>query len=67
MKIIIDQFSFQQGNDYLDVEVHHAEKWIELKIETSESFPIQSREDLDTIYHKLCEIFDNFKEETNGV
>jgi 2-oxoglutarate dehydrogenase complex dehydrogenase (E1) component-like enzyme len=63
MKILIDQFSFQQGKDYLDVEVHHTEKWIELKIETSESFPIQSRKELDTIYHKLCEIFDDFEKD----
>jgi 2-oxoglutarate dehydrogenase complex dehydrogenase (E1) component-like enzyme len=63
MKIITNSFAFQEGNDYLDVEVHEAEKWIELKIETSESFPIQSREDLDMIYHKLCEVFDEFKKD----
>jgi 2-oxoglutarate dehydrogenase complex dehydrogenase (E1) component-like enzyme len=61
MKILTNSFSFQEGNDYLDVEVHEAEKWIELKIETTDGFPIQSREDLDTIYHKLCEILDSFE------
>jgi len=60
----IDHFSFQEGNDYLDVEVHHQEKWIELKIETSESFPIQSRDELNMIYNKLCEVFDEFERET---
>lgn len=63
MKIVTNSFSFQEGNDYLDVEVHEGEKWIELKIETTESFPIQSREDLDIIYHKLCEVLDSFEKE----
>lgn len=65
MKILIEQFSFQQGNDYLDVEVHHTEKWIELKIETSESFPIQNKEELDTIYQKLYEVLDEFEKDKN--
>lgn len=63
MKILTNSFSFQEGNDYLDVEVHEGEKWIELKIETTESFPISSREDLDIIYHKLCEVLDSFEKE----
>lgn len=63
MKLLTNSFSFQEGNDYLDVEVHEGEKWIELKIETTESFPIQSRKDLDMIYHKLCEVFDSFENE----
>jgi 2-oxoglutarate dehydrogenase complex dehydrogenase (E1) component-like enzyme len=62
MKIFIDHFSFCEGNDYLDVNVHYNEKWIELKIETTDSFPIQSRDELDLIYKKLCEVFDSFED-----
>jgi 2-oxoglutarate dehydrogenase complex dehydrogenase (E1) component-like enzyme len=67
MKILTNSFSFNEGNDYLDVEVHDGEKWIELKIETTESFPILSREDLDTIYHRLCEVFDDFEKDKKVV
>jgi hypothetical protein len=60
MKCEINNFSFCEGNDYLDVEVHYVEKWIELKIESTDSFPIQSRKELDMIYHRLCGVFDEF-------
>jgi len=60
MKILTDHFTFQTGHDYLDVDVHYVEKWLELKIESTDSFPIQSREDLDMIYHRLCGVFDEF-------
>lgn len=63
MEIVRNSFAFKEGNDYLDVEVHEAEKWIELKIETTDGFPIQSREDLDMIYHTLCEVLDSFEKE----
>jgi 2-oxoglutarate dehydrogenase complex dehydrogenase (E1) component-like enzyme len=62
MKCEINNFSFCEGNDYLDVEVHYGEKWIELKIESTDSFPIQSREELDMIYKKLCKVFDTFED-----
>jgi 2-oxoglutarate dehydrogenase complex dehydrogenase (E1) component-like enzyme len=62
MKYEINNFSFSEGNDYLDVEIHHEEKWIELKIETSDSFPISSRKELDIIYKKLCKVFDSFED-----
>jgi 2-oxoglutarate dehydrogenase complex dehydrogenase (E1) component-like enzyme len=62
MKYEINNFSFCEGTDWLDVEVHHEENWIELKIETSNSFPIPSREELDIIYKKLCEVFDTFED-----
>jgi 2-oxoglutarate dehydrogenase complex dehydrogenase (E1) component-like enzyme len=62
MKYEINNFSFSEGCDYLDVDIHHAEKWIELKIETTDSFPIQSRKELDMIYKKLCEVFDSFED-----
>jgi 2-oxoglutarate dehydrogenase complex dehydrogenase (E1) component-like enzyme len=62
MKYEINNFSFSEGCDYLDVDIHHEEKWIELKIETTDSFPIQSREELDMIYKKLCKVFDSFED-----
>ena len=61
MKYQVDKFSFKEGNDYLDVEVHAEEEWVELKIETSNSFPIQSQKDLDFIYQKLTEVFSSFE------
>jgi hypothetical protein len=57
----IDQFSIQKGNDFIDVEMHHTEGWMELKIETSESFPIESQEDINFIYEKLTEAFKSLK------
>jgi len=62
MKCEINNLSFSEGSDYLDVEVHHDENWIELKIETTDSFPIASRKELDMIYKKLCEVFDMFED-----
>jgi 2-oxoglutarate dehydrogenase complex dehydrogenase (E1) component-like enzyme len=61
VKYQVDKFSFKEGNDYLDVEVHAEEEWVELKIETSNSFPIQSQKDLDFIYQKLTEVFSSFE------
>lgn len=62
MDVEINNFSFSAGGmNFLDVEVHHSEQWIELKIETSESFPIDSQQELDLIYQKLSEIFTQFK------
>jgi 2-oxoglutarate dehydrogenase complex dehydrogenase (E1) component-like enzyme len=63
MKYEIQQFSFKEGSDYLDVEAHPEEEWIELKIETSNSFPIQSQKDLDFIYQKLTEVFSSFEKD----
>jgi len=61
IKMNIDQFSIQKGNDFIDVEMHHAEGWMELKIDTSDSFPIESQEDIDFIYKKLTEAFNSLK------
>jgi hypothetical protein len=61
IKMNIDQFSIQKGNDFIDVEMHHTEGWMELKIETTESFPIESQEDIDFIYEKLTEAFKSLK------
>ena len=65
IKMNIDEFSIQKGNDYIDVQMHHTEGWMELKIETTDSFPIESQEELDFIYEKLTEAFKslNKKEE----
>lgn len=57
IKMNLDQFSIQKGSDFIDVEMHYAEGWMELKIETTESFPIESQEDIDFIYKKLTEAF----------
>jgi hypothetical protein len=61
IKMNIDQFSIQKGNDFIDVEIHHTEGWMELKIDTTESFPIESQEDIDFIYKKLTEAFNSLK------
>jgi len=61
MKLNIEKFSFENGPDYLDVEIN-LEGWIELKIETSESFAIENQEDLDFIYQKLTEALKSVKE-----
>ena len=55
IKMNMDQFSIQKGQDFIDVELHHAEGWMELKIETTESFAIETQEELDFIYEKLTE------------
>jgi hypothetical protein len=62
MKYQVEQFSFKEDKDYLDVEVHHEEGWIELKMETTNRFPVQSQKDLDFIYQKLSEVFSSFEE-----
>jgi hypothetical protein len=61
IKMNIDQFSIQKGNDFIDVEMHHTEGWMDLKIDTSDSFPIESQEDIDFIYKKLTEAFNSLK------
>ena len=61
IKMNIEQFSIQKGNDFIDVEIHHTEGWMELKIDTSDSFPIESQEDIDFIYKKLTEAFNSLK------
>jgi hypothetical protein len=61
IKMNIEQFSIQKGNDFIDVEMHHTEGWMELKIDTSDSFPIESQEDIDFIYKKLTEAFNSLK------
>ena len=61
IKMNMDQFSIQKGSDFIDVELHHAEGWMELKIETTESFPIETQEDINFIYEKLTEAFKSLK------
>jgi hypothetical protein len=61
IKMNIEQFSIQKGNDFIDVEMHHTEGWMDLKIDTSDSFPIESQEDIDFIYKKLTEAFNSLK------
>jgi hypothetical protein len=62
IKMNMDAFSIQKGNDFIDVEIHHTEGWMELKIDTTESFPIESPEDIDFIYKKLTEAFNSLKQ-----
>jgi hypothetical protein len=61
IKMKVDQFSIQKGSDFIDVQLHHTEGWMELKIETTESFPIETQEDIDFIYEKLTEAFKSLK------
>jgi len=63
IKMNMDQFSIQKGQDFIDVELHHTEGWMELKIETTDSFPIETQEELDFIYEKLTEAFKSLKQE----
>jgi hypothetical protein len=58
----MDQFSIQKGQDFIDVELHHTEGWMELKIETTDSFAIETQEELDFIYEKLTEGFKSLKQ-----
>ena len=58
----MDQFSIQKGQDFIDVELHHTEGWMELKIETTESFAIETQEELDFIYEKLTEGLKSLKQ-----
>jgi hypothetical protein len=62
IKMKMDQFSIQKDNDYIDVELHHAECWMELKMETTNSFSIESQEEIDFIYEKLTEAFKSLKQ-----
>ncbi len=61
IQIITDQFSFKKANDFIDVTMHPTEGWLELKIETTESFPIETQEELDIIYQKLSEALKSFE------
>jgi len=61
IKMNMDAFSIQKGDDFIDIEIHHTEGWMELKIDTTESFPIESQEEIDFIYAKLTEAFNNLK------
>jgi hypothetical protein len=61
IKMKMDQFSIQKGKDFIDVELHHTEGWMELKIETTNSFSIESQEEIDFIYEKLTEGFKSLK------
>ena len=62
IKMNLDAFSIQKDFDFIDVQLHHTEGWMELKIETTESFPIESQEELDFIYEKLTEAFKSLKQ-----
>lgn len=53
LNIKIEEFSFEKNGDFMDVTVHGSEGWIELKIETTDSFPIENLEELETIYRTL--------------
>ena len=61
IKMNLDAFSIQKDSDFIDVQLHHTEGWMELKIETTESFPIESQEEIDFIYEKLTEAFKSLK------
>jgi hypothetical protein len=54
VKYQIHEISFENQGDYLDVTIH-TEGYLELKIETTESFTITDQKDLDEIYKKLSE------------
>jgi hypothetical protein len=62
IKMNMDQFSIQKGRDFIDVELHHTDGWMELKIETTDSFSIETQEELDFIYEKLTEGLKSLKQ-----
>ena len=54
-KYIVDEFHFENDiNQYIDVRIC-MEGYIELNMETSEKYSIESQEELDLIYQKLTE------------
>jgi hypothetical protein len=59
------QIAFTKGMDAIDVNIYPEEAWIELKIQTTESFPITSVEELDIIYKKLRKILKKIKPKKN--
>ena len=48
----IHDFSIDKDGEYIDVKVH-MEGWLELKIETTESFTISSEKEIDFIANAL--------------
>jgi len=51
----VDECHFQKGNDYLDV-VTNLEGYIELKIDNSDSFAIETEQEIDRICDTLKEL-----------
>lgn len=56
-----NDLTFKKGEEYLDVK-WHIEGWLELKIETSDSFTIESEEEIDIICRKLKEMINQSKQ-----
>lgn len=52
----INEYYFQIGEDYLDVDINRLEGYLELKIETTDSFPIESEEQINEICKKLKQL-----------
>jgi hypothetical protein len=61
-KYVVDQFHFENDiNQYIDVRIC-MEGYIELDLETSQKYAIESQEELDLIYEKLTEALKQSKQ-----
>jgi hypothetical protein len=61
-KYAVDQFHFENDIDqYIDVRIC-MEGYIELDLETSQKYAIESQEELDLIYEKLTEALKQSKQ-----
>jgi hypothetical protein len=59
--VAVDQLHFKNGDDYLDVEINNEEGYMVLKTDSSGQFTLESVEQLDQIYNKLKEMFEQIK------
>jgi hypothetical protein len=61
-RYVVDEFHFENDiNQYIDVRIC-MEGYIELDLETSQKYAIDSQEELDFIYQKLTEALKTAKQ-----
>jgi hypothetical protein len=61
-RYVVDEFHFENDiNQYIDVRIC-MEGYIELDLETSQKYAIESQEELDLIYEKLTEALKQSKQ-----
>ncbi len=61
-KYVVDQFHFENSiKQYINVDIY-MEGYIELSIETTQKYAIESQSELDLIYKKLTEALKQSKQ-----
>ena len=68
MKFQIHSISYENNSgQYLDIDVHHGENYIELSIDSEKGFSIETVDELTIIYNKLKELLEAIhnEKETN--